>query len=163
MNRPTDWPAAVRPAGDAGADDVTRRVTRSDSGVRIGDAERERAVTELGEHFTAGRLDRDELDDRLELAWRARTATDLSPLFTDLPRTGVDLRPVGRPAEPAGRRAWRAGPPFGFPPLLLLLVPLAIVLTIVTHAPFVLFFLWWFVIGGFFRGGFRQRAYASRR
>lgn len=130
-------------------------------GVRIGDAERERAVSELSEHFAAGRMTPDELDERLELAWRARTAADLAPLFADLPRGIVDGRGGDRPAVPA-RRGLRAGPPFGFPALLLLLVPVAIVLTIVTHMPFVVFLLWWFVVGGLFRGGFGRRAYTFR-
>lgn len=130
-------------------------------GVRIGDAERERAVSEIGEHFAAGRLTRDELDERLELAWRARTAADLAPLFADLPRGTVEVRGGDRAPVPA-RRGQRSGPPFGFRPLLLLLVPIAIVLTILTHVPFVAFFIWWFVIGGFFRGGFGRRPYAWR-
>jgi uncharacterized membrane protein len=54
--------------------------------VRIGDAEREAAVTALGEHFASGRLTKEEYDERAGQAWAARTASALWPLFADLPR-----------------------------------------------------------------------------
>jgi TM2 domain-containing membrane protein YozV len=54
--------------------------------LRIGDTEREAAVRELGEHFAAGRLDAAEYEERTTTAYAARTADDLAPLFTDLPR-----------------------------------------------------------------------------
>lgn len=53
---------------------------------RIGDAERDRAVTELREHHAAGRLTLEEFDQRMQAALAARTARDLTPLFADLPR-----------------------------------------------------------------------------
>lgn len=52
---------------------------------RIGDAERDQAVTYLQEHMAQGRLDRDEFDERLTTALNAKTAGDLEPLFGDLP------------------------------------------------------------------------------
>jgi Flp pilus assembly protein TadB len=54
--------------------------------LRIGDAEREAAARELGEHFAMGRITADEHGDRLEQIWAARTAADLTPVFRDLPR-----------------------------------------------------------------------------
>lgn len=54
--------------------------------MRIGDAEREAAVRELGEHYAAGRLDAAEYEERTAAAYAARTAADLAPLFADLPR-----------------------------------------------------------------------------
>ena len=53
--------------------------------LRIGNAEREKAATELGEHLAAGRLDADEYTDRVGKVYAARTAGDLAPLFADLP------------------------------------------------------------------------------
>jgi hypothetical protein len=53
--------------------------------LRIGDAERLAAVTALGDHFAAGRLDQNELDERTATAFAARTFADLEPLFADLP------------------------------------------------------------------------------
>jgi TM2 domain-containing membrane protein YozV len=54
--------------------------------VRIGNAEREAAVRELGEHYAEGRLDGAEYEERTTAAYAARTADDLAPLFADLPR-----------------------------------------------------------------------------
>jgi hypothetical protein len=63
---------------------------------RIGDAEREVAVSALADHFAAGRLDHAELDVRLESAYRATTGDELAGLFADLPA------PRAVPAVPAG-------------------------------------------------------------
>src|SRR5207244_162233 len=41
--------------------------------LRVSDQERERAAAEIREHFAAGRLDADELAERLERAYAART------------------------------------------------------------------------------------------
>jgi TM2 domain-containing membrane protein YozV len=54
--------------------------------LRIGNAEREAAVRELGEHYAAGRLDAAEYEERTSAAYAARTADDLAPIFADLPR-----------------------------------------------------------------------------
>jgi Domain of unknown function (DUF1707) len=56
--------------------------------LRVSDAEREAAAAELQEHYASGRLDSDELDQRLSAALAARTRGDLSALFTDLPSDG---------------------------------------------------------------------------
>ncbi|MGH3471331.1 MAG: DUF1707 SHOCT-like domain-containing protein [Nocardioidaceae bacterium] len=53
--------------------------------IRIGDAERDAAVSSLGEHFAAGRLTHEEYDERANVAFKARTQSDLRPLFADLP------------------------------------------------------------------------------
>lgn len=67
--------------------------------IRVGHAEREWAVTELGEHLSAGRLDPDEYADRTASAYAARTSDELEALFTDLPRPAAAL-PVAFPAPP---------------------------------------------------------------
>ncbi|MFI6485665.1 DUF1707 domain-containing protein [Nonomuraea sp. NPDC050663] len=64
--------------------------------LRIGDAERDRAMAVLREHFAQGRLSREELDERLDLALTARTARDLTAVTADLP---VDE--YGHAADPA--------------------------------------------------------------
>lgn len=53
--------------------------------MRVGDAERDAAANELREHFASGRLTQDELNERLDQAFAAKTRGDLSGLFTDLP------------------------------------------------------------------------------
>jgi hypothetical protein len=53
--------------------------------IRIGDAEREDAVKRLGEHYEAGRLTADEHSERVDRALQAKTGTELTALFADLP------------------------------------------------------------------------------
>jgi hypothetical protein len=71
------------------------------SGLRVSDADRDQALAELSEHFQAGRLTADEHEERMSLALKARTASDLAELFTDLPR---------RPSAMAGPAPRSAGP-----------------------------------------------------
>jgi hypothetical protein len=56
--------------------------------MRVSDAEREAAAAELREHFASGRLNQDELDDRLTAVFAAKTRADLNAPFTDLPSSG---------------------------------------------------------------------------
>lgn len=64
--------------------------------LRIGDADRESAARELGEHFAFGRITAEEHAERLDQIWAARTAADLSPAFRDLPRPRASHQ-VSRP------------------------------------------------------------------
>jgi hypothetical protein len=70
---------------------------------RVSDADRERAVAELGVAFRAGRLTADEFDERAGQALGARTGKELSALLADLP---VDRAPATIPA--AGGRGLSA-------------------------------------------------------
>ena len=54
--------------------------------MRASDAERERVVTFLRDHALAGRLDSDELEERIGLAYSARYVGQLERLIRDLPR-----------------------------------------------------------------------------
>jgi len=56
-----------------------------ESGLRVSDEERERVVREIREHFAAGRLTEDELSDRVQAAYKARTVGELGSLRADLP------------------------------------------------------------------------------
>ena len=53
--------------------------------MRVGDAEREAAAAEVREHFASGRLTQDELNQRLDQTFAAKTRGDLDAVFTDLP------------------------------------------------------------------------------
>ena len=53
--------------------------------MRVGDAEREAAAAEVREHFASGRLTQDELNQRLDQTFAAKTRADLNAVFTDLP------------------------------------------------------------------------------
>ena len=100
--------------------------------MRVGDAERDAAANDLREHFASGRLTQDELNERLDQTFAAKTRADLSGLFTDLPSSTWQDAPrgrglagdpyganrlIGRPAEQwtgwGGRTAAGADDPFG--------------------------------------------------
>jgi len=62
------------------------RMTSSDGfPQRLSDAERDAAVSALRAHLEAGRLAPEEFDERTTAARVARTASDVVPLFGDLP------------------------------------------------------------------------------
>jgi hypothetical protein len=69
--------------------------------LKASDADREAVVTALSEHFQAGRLTTEELDERTGRALAGRTLDDLAELTADLP-----ARPLARPAS-AGKPAQR--------------------------------------------------------
>jgi hypothetical protein len=75
--------------------------------MRVGDAERDAAANELREHFASGRLTQDELNERLDQTFAAKTRGDLSGLFTDLPSSTA-----WQDASAGGRRG-TASAPFG--------------------------------------------------
>jgi hypothetical protein len=75
--------------------------------MRIGDAERNVATQELGEHFVAGRLTLDELHERLGLVLSARTHGQLARVLADLP---APCQLASRRAA-GGNPAWPAVPP----------------------------------------------------
>ena len=76
----------------------------SDPALRASDAERESAVGLLRDHAAAGRIDTDELEQRIGAAYAARTRGELDELLADLPGT-----PARRPAVRAPRAPARAG------------------------------------------------------
>ena len=63
---------------------------RGDDELCVSDAEREQAAAALREHAGTGRLTMDELDQRAQAAFAARTRRDLHALFDDLP--GLPVR-----------------------------------------------------------------------
>jgi len=75
--------------------------------VRIGTSERERAQSALSEHFSEGRLDMPEFEERSSLAAAARTVGDLAAVFIDLPGGLPDAlsAPRVQSGRPARRRA----------------------------------------------------------
>ena len=77
------------------------RVSRTK--LRLSDAERESVAEFLRAQALEGRLDHDELEERLGLAYRAITVGDVEALVADLPRAPVER--VTRGAPPARRRS----------------------------------------------------------
>jgi hypothetical protein len=68
--------------------------------MRTSDAERESVVDVLREHAAAGRLDADELEERLGAAYAAQLRADLVPLVADLPVAAPEPAPAPRPRRP---------------------------------------------------------------
>jgi len=88
-----------REARDGGPD-----VYREDPGrMRVSDEERHRVAEVLRQAAGEGRLDLDELDERLQAAYDAKTYGDLVPLTADLPVAGAPPAPAPapRPRVPA--------------------------------------------------------------
>ena len=73
--------------------------------MRVGDAERDAAANELREHFATGRLTQDELNERLDRTFAAKTRADLRGLFTDLPSSTA-----WQDASAGGTRGMASGP-----------------------------------------------------
>src|SRR5262249_20396736 len=79
--------------------------TAMDERIRASDADRDHVTTRLREHFAAGRLTPDELDERISAALNAKTHGQLRALMADLPEPA--------PAAPkATQRPYPAAPPW---------------------------------------------------
>src|ERR1700722_19674054 len=95
--------------------------------MKASDSDRDAVVSDLGEHFQAGRLTAEEFDERTGRALTARTWGELKELQTDLPATRpapqipAASSPSTRPQLSAGRVA---------PPIMAGLVVAALVLAV---------------------------------
>lgn len=126
--------------------------------LRIGDAEREAAVTALGEHYAAGRLSKDEFDERTAAALTAPTLSALAPLFLDLPAphaagTTVSTTPATARPRP-GRSPRRTLPGLGwFPIPILPVIVLLVALRVADLIPWFVFAIvaWLWCFGRFHR------------
>src|SRR4051812_4252135 len=114
--------------------------------LRASDADRERVAEALRRHHVDGRLDTDELQERLGACYAARTLGDLEPLLADLPGA----------RRPAARARGGDAPPWAWPaPAVLAVVVLFALATLgaLAHGrpgplPFLAVFLllrfaWW--------------------
>jgi hypothetical protein len=146
------WPAHLEPGR------VTRSPARPTTPVRIGDAERDRAVSTLGDHFAAGRLTREEFDTRVDQAMAARFDDDLRPLFADLPRSEPTPAPGPTYATAPGMRS-------ALPLMLLWWLPFLLVGTVVVAvligAPWLIWGFVWVLVMTSFLG--RRRPYRGYR
>jgi Domain of unknown function (DUF1707) len=69
---------------------------------RASDADRDRAAQDIREHFAAGRLTEDEMTERVEAVYAARTDGQLRRLLADLPQLPATL--AQQKAELVARR-----------------------------------------------------------
>jgi hypothetical protein len=132
--------------------------------LRIGDAEREAAVSALGEHYVAGRLTKEEYDERCAVAWQARTNAHLVPLFADLPRLHDPRRRPVAPAVPGvpapTRPTSRTGPRFPLLPVFAILLGIAMLVDNLWLVLVVVGVLWW---AGLFRWLHRLGGHTHQR
>ena len=133
--------------------------------MRVSDSDREQVAERLREHFAAGRLTSEELDERVDAALKAKTVGELRAVMADLPEPG----PVGPRAEQE-RPDWTDRPVYGYrrrPRLLPLGLFLLLAVILLPSAGFVflalikLILLFWLVIcvaGVFAATRFRRHA-----
>lgn len=70
--------------------------------VRVGDADRDAVAAQLREHYSVGRLTLDELNERLDQAFAAKTRADLNTVTRDLPTVAGAGVPGGTTGLSAG-------------------------------------------------------------
>ncbi|GAB3153906.1 DUF1707 domain-containing protein [Amycolatopsis stemonae] len=119
--------------------------------LRISDQNRESALTALGEHMSAGRIDIDEYGERSARITAAKTRGELVDIFADLPaphpqyddapKTVAAPEPAAAPApqQPARPVGWSPAQRFitAFVPFAFL-VTIALIATGVVHGAFIL-------------------------
>jgi hypothetical protein len=95
-----------------------------DDRIRVSDADRDRVTARLREHFAAGRLTSDEMEERISAALHAKTAGDLRHVMADLPEPAAAVPgaaqrqgwvPHGGPGPQWAAARW-SGPHWGGPP-----------------------------------------------
>ena len=75
--------------------------------MRISDADRAEVADRLSKHYSDGRLDQAEFNERLDRAMNAKTQADLNGLFADLPATDEPGKAVKAARQPDRRPANR--------------------------------------------------------
>ena len=145
--------------------------------MRAGTTDRQSAVDGLTRHFTEGRLDAGEFDERVGRAYAATHLDELPPLFADLPEDRPRRGPGSQARRPgpdhAGAFSATGGPGpwsgphrprFHRPPRILpVLVVLALLFSIsaVSHGVFPFPLIWIVIIGLFMVKGRRRRRWAD--
>jgi ABC-type Na+ efflux pump permease subunit len=124
----------------------TRRYARTsyaDPSLRVSDAERTEVADRLSKHYSDGRLNEAEFNERLDQAMSAKTRSDLSGIFADLPEL-----PATESSQPPARRE-RTHPLRRVLFLVLIIAIAAMVGNALAHSVIpwlligVLVFLWW--------------------
>jgi Domain of unknown function (DUF1707) len=119
-----------------------------DPQMRVSDAERADVADRLSKHYSDGRLDQAEFNERLDRAMKARTRADLGGLFSDLPNAEEprkEVRKVHQQETPP-----RNGRPRGRFIGLVLIVVIAVVLGHALGVAFIPFFFWHTLTGSIF-------------
>ena len=77
--------------------------------MRASDADRDRVAGALREHCAVGRITQDELEERLEATFTARTLGELEQVTKDLPEEDLHYRPIAAYQHARPMRAGRGG------------------------------------------------------
>ena len=109
---PGNWDPSGRPRGFPSG------------GLRVSDADRDAALAELSQHFQAGRLTTEELDERTSQILAARTGDELEVQLRDLPNLAA---PAPAPRQDRGSRIALHVPPR----LITAVVALAVIASVV--------------------------------
>jgi len=120
---------------------AARRASSVDPQLRVSDAERADVADRLSKHYSDGRLDQAEFNERLDQAMKAKTRSDLNGLFADLPAAedpGKEVRQ--RSAPPPNRRPRHR---------IIGLVRIIVIAAVIGHA-LALPFFFWHPLGGLF-------------
>jgi hypothetical protein len=117
------------------ASSIRRRIGYTQPDLRVSDAERADVADRLGKHYGDGRLDQAEFDERVDQAMKAKTQSDLSGLFDDLPLGEEDEElPLRRPRRRPNHR-------------LLLIALVVVVVASLGSLPTLAFHPGWLLIG----------------
>jgi hypothetical protein len=103
-----------------------RRIIYTDPDLRVSDAERNEVADLLARHYGDGRLTQDEFNERVDRAMNAKTQSDLSGLFDDLPVLDGGAAQAPKPRARHGSRP------------LLFLALIVTLLVVAGHG------VWWF-------------------
>jgi hypothetical protein len=107
--------------------------------LRVSDAERAEVADRLSKHYSEGRLDQAEFNERLDQATRAKTQSDLSGLFADLP--DIDAPGAARAPTVVARQRTRR------PYHRILFLALVVLITAAAGQALVHFYVPWLLIG----------------
>ena len=117
---------------------------RDNNLLRASDAERAATAELLRDHHGEGRLDTEELEERLERCYAAKTRGELDALTADLPRQQDE--------RPPRRRPRRSRPPRPLAALMAVAVLVAVSATTGAHVLWLVWPLAFFTFGPFWRG-----------
>jgi hypothetical protein len=130
--------------------------------IRASDQDRQEAVLALTDHFTEGRLDRDEFGTRMGAAQEATYLHDLDPLFEDLPVRRAGAGPASAPVpRRRGPARWGAFPRIPIFPLLVVGF-VALVVASDGHALWLLLPLWFVAASAMRRRAWQHRVAVHR-
>jgi hypothetical protein len=125
----------------------------SRAAIRASDADRERAAEHLRQAAAEGRLHTEELEQRLESAFSARTYGQLNSLVADLPG-----RRLAAPAESRRRHTLGSALALAIAIPVMLAIAAAVVFAV---TGVLLLWMLWLAVGWWFFGHHRRRLYRA--